>query len=91
MSSSVPYSIILSDAAIDALQDLDKTIAKRIAQKIAWIATNADTLAHAMMTGEWHGFYRYRVGDYRIIYLLDSEERWLEIVLIGHRRDVYDI
>jgi mRNA interferase RelE/StbE len=88
--SNQPYAIILSDDARDALGDLDKPVAERIVRKILWLARNADLIAHEMLTGEWHGYFRYRVGNYRIIYLLDSDERVIEIVTIGHRREIYD-
>lgn len=34
--------------------------------------------------------YRIRVGDYRVIYLVDTEERIVTILGVGHRREVYD-
>lgn len=33
--------------------------------------------------------YRLRVGPYRILYLIDDEKRVVEIVAVGHRREVY--
>ncbi|PYK39441.1 MAG: type II toxin-antitoxin system mRNA interferase toxin, RelE/StbE family [Verrucomicrobia bacterium] len=33
--------------------------------------------------------FRLRVGDYRVLYWLEHENRVLTIVAIGHRRDVY--
>jgi len=33
--------------------------------------------------------FRLRVGDYRVLYRLEHENRVLTIVAIGHRRDVY--
>lgn len=35
------------------------------------------------------GLWRIRLGDYRIIYGVDDNQRTVTIVLIGHRRDVY--
>jgi mRNA interferase RelE/StbE len=32
---------------------------------------------------------RIRVGDYRIIYEIDDEERVVDVLQVGHRRDVY--
>jgi mRNA interferase RelE/StbE len=32
---------------------------------------------------------RFRVGDYRIIFRLDKENRTIIIMAIGHRREVY--
>jgi mRNA interferase RelE/StbE len=33
--------------------------------------------------------YRIRRGDYRVVYAIDDEQRIVEVVRIGHRRDVY--
>ncbi len=35
------------------------------------------------------GQYRIRVGDYRILYLIDDSTRSVTVVAVGHRRDVY--
>jgi mRNA interferase RelE/StbE len=34
--------------------------------------------------------YRIRVGDYRIIYRVDDGKVTVLVLLIGHRREVYD-
>jgi len=36
------------------------------------------------------GHRRIRVGDYRIVYRLNMEEHSIVIVLIKHRKDVYE-
>ena len=33
--------------------------------------------------------YRLRVGDYRVLYIIDDAAASIEIVAVGHRRDVY--
>lgn len=33
--------------------------------------------------------YRVRQGDYRILYTIDTAEIQIEIVKVGHRREVY--
>lgn len=33
--------------------------------------------------------FRLRIGDYRVLYRLEHQNRVLTIVAIGHRRDVY--
>ncbi|MBZ0256654.1 type II toxin-antitoxin system RelE/ParE family toxin, partial [bacterium] len=33
--------------------------------------------------------YRIRFGQYRILYSIDDENKIVEIVSVGHRRDVY--
>lgn len=36
-----------------------------------------------------HNIYRVRQGDYRIIYRVDDAQRVIDILIIGHRREVY--
>ena len=33
--------------------------------------------------------YRLRVGDYRILYTVDDAKKRVEVVAVGHRREVY--
>ena len=36
------------------------------------------------------GAWRYRVGDYRLVCLIQNEKLTVLVVKVGHRRDVYD-
>jgi mRNA interferase RelE/StbE len=36
------------------------------------------------------GLRRLRVGDYRIIFKIEEEEKTVLIVKVGHRREVYE-
>ena len=33
--------------------------------------------------------YRLRIGDYRLVYRVEQERAIVDIMLVGHRRDVY--
>ena len=55
---------------------------------------NVELIQHQAMQGdEWKGCYKYRVGDYRIIYQMEHPATKLIVKLIvlkvGHRREVY--
>ncbi len=54
------------------------------------IATADDPrrFGHALL-GDLKGFWRYRVGDYRIVADISDQEIRVMIVTVGHRRDVY--
>jgi mRNA interferase RelE/StbE len=41
------------------------------------------------LEGEWHGFWRYRHGDYRLICDILDTEAIIVAVKIGHRRNIY--
>jgi mRNA interferase RelE/StbE len=42
------------------------------------------------LTGDLKGFWRYRVGDYRIIASIEDDRFVVLVVTVGHRREVYD-
>ena len=42
------------------------------------------------LRGDLGEFWRYRVGDYRILCRIDDGELVVLVVKVGHRRDVYD-
>ena len=41
------------------------------------------------LKGELAGYYRYRVGDYRVLYRVDDNTRAMYVAIIAHRREVY--
>jgi mRNA interferase RelE/StbE len=85
-----PYTLKISKRARDALERLDKPTAERIVKKLIWLAENAGSVAHGALTGQWSGYFRYRVGSYRVIYLIDHEARVIDVALVGHRREIYE-
>ena len=52
---------------------------------------NGNRINHVSLKGDWDGFYRYHVGDYRIIYCIYENDDVVEICYIGHRKDIYKI
>ena len=90
MTEDKPYLLTLTDEAENDLKRLDSAIAKRIVKKLRWLAANAEIHPHKALTGKWSGFYRLRVGDYRVIYALDHEGRVITVIVIGHRSNIYD-
>ena len=43
----------------------------------------------SIMSADWKGFRRLRVGPYRIIYAYQGRELLISVVRVGHRREVY--
>jgi mRNA interferase RelE/StbE len=41
------------------------------------------------LTGEKAGFWRYRVGDYRVVCFLEDEGEIVRVMRVAHRKDVY--
>lgn len=42
------------------------------------------------LTGKLKGHYRYRVGDYRVIYRIDEKQQFVAVSKIAHRSAAYD-
>ena len=41
------------------------------------------------LKGAFEGYYRYRIGNYRLFYLIDSEQVLIIIVNLKHRQNAY--
>ena len=54
-----------------------------------WLAANLGNLKPEALTGDLSGFYKFRVGDYRILYEILRDEQAIVIHMIGHRREIY--
>lgn len=76
--------------AIADLESLDRVIGQRILDKIKWLTENFDTITPQALTGDLKGFFKLRVGDYRVIYSINQSKKIITIHLIGHRREIYD-
>jgi mRNA interferase RelE/StbE len=68
---------------------LDKPIGRRVVGRITWLATNLDVIRPEVLTGELAGFYKLRVGDYRVIYEILHDVQTVVIHAIGHRSEIY--
>lgn len=68
---------------------IDRNLAQRIVSKIKYISENSHDINHVSLRGKWEGFFRYRVGDYRIIYQKNDDDEYIEICFVGHRKEIY--
>ena len=84
------FEVVLTLEAQSDIVSLDAAVQMRILNRIEWMGQNAELLRHQALEGkEWTGCFRYRVGDYRIIYQMDRRAEKLVILKVGHRREVY--
>ena len=83
------YRIQILDAATRELMRLDKPMGRRTVERIHWLAANIELIKPEALTGKLVGFYKFRVGDYRVIYEIIDSERMIVIHAIGHRKEIY--
>jgi mRNA interferase RelE/StbE len=81
--------IRILDAAARDLARLDPVVARRIANRIHWLAENLDDVKPEALTADLAGLYKLRVGDHRVVYEILHSEQVIVIHLIGHRREIY--
>jgi mRNA interferase RelE/StbE len=86
----VSYAIRFTPKAAKQVTKLDPIAAKRIRgfleQKLARL-DNPRMLGKKLVNEE---FWRYRVGDYRILTTIDDDQILILIVEVAHRREVYN-
>lgn len=73
--------------AFDKLFSTYKPIAKRILAAIDELKTQP-TLGKKL-SGQLKGSRSLRVGDYRVIYIIIEHHILIQILAIGHRREIY--
>ena len=77
--------------AVNELKKLDRSVARRIITTLEErIATLDDprTLGSAL-TVDHAGYWRWRVGDYRVVARIEDERVVIIVVRVAHRREVY--
>ncbi len=83
------YNSIWHEDALKDLQKLDRLEAKKIVEKVKNHLLLDPTKMGVPLEGALKGFYRYRIGNYRIIYAIDFQEREVLVLFVNHRKDVY--
>ena len=84
----MPYAVRLKPRAERDLDRLPIQVARRIWQRLLDLEANPRPHGCMKLTGE-EDAYRIRIGDYRVVYLIDDQGQIAEIVRVAHRREVY--
>ena len=81
---------VTSEAEKD-LEHLDTSIRKRVLEKLAWLRNNFDFLIPLPLGGKWRGFFKLRVGDWRIVYEVETKKSLVTVHRIDRRDKVYKL
>ncbi|HKW64790.1 MAG TPA: type II toxin-antitoxin system RelE/ParE family toxin [Candidatus Acidoferrum sp.] len=86
------WKIELSAKADRELTKLDppkrKRILKFLSERLA-LLENPRGIGQALRGSELGEFWKYRVGDYRLICKIEDERVLILVLRVGHRREVY--
>lgn len=82
------YRVEIARRAIKSIARLPRKEQLRVRAAIDLLADDPRPPGCVAMAGE-DSVYRVRVGDYRILYEVIDERLVIQVVRVGHRRDVY--
>jgi len=86
------WNTILDKEQRKHLHKLNVRVALRIVESLRELEELDNPLLHKdvrKLTGRLKDRYRLRVGEYRIIFRIKSQERFIEVSDIVHRREAY--
>ena len=83
------YRLLIKPSAGKEIEALGhKKDRQRIVNRIAALASEPRPAGCDKLAGA-EGCYRIRQGQFRIVYAIDDATRTVEVVKVGHRREVY--
>jgi mRNA interferase RelE/StbE len=90
---SLIWNINFSESSKKQLKSLDKQIATRI---LKWLDTRITSGVNPRLWGKQlqgntlGDMWRYRIGDYRVLCVIKDNIVTIEVISIGHRKDIYE-
>lgn len=87
------YKFVFSEKSLKQLKKLDKSTSKLIVTWLEKKVNNSDNprIHGKALKGNLNVYWRYRVGDYRIICLIEDDQLIVVAISVGHRKDIYEI
>jgi len=82
----VKYTLTYTKRAVKDIQSLDQLARKRLGKKLIALSKNPIKLFKKLINPDL-GTYRYRIGDYRVIFDIVDEK--IIILRVGHRKEIY--
>lgn len=83
------YEVKLKSSVKKQLKNIDKKQAEKILVKIYMLSENPFPRGVDHLTGQ--KTYRIRIGDYRVIYEVHNKQLLVQVIRVGHRKDVYKV
>ena len=84
------YQVVYHPAVLaDDLPTINRNLHARICRAIEQRLTTAPTYYGKPLRQQLRGYWKLRVGDYRIVYRIVGQEVWIYYIQL--RRDVYTV
>ena len=86
------WKVELAKSAVAELDKLDPQVARRILlflhQRVASL-DNPRSIGEALKGARLGSFWKYRVGDWRVICTIQDSTVVVQVLHVGNRRDIY--
>jgi mRNA interferase RelE/StbE len=82
------YKVIIEKKALKALEKFAESDYQKIKTEILQLQDNPRP--HGCKKLKGRDAYRIRIGDYRVIYEIRDKILLVSVILIGHRKDIYN-
>jgi mRNA interferase RelE/StbE len=83
------YAIDIKPSARRELENLSDSLIARLLPKIESLTANPRPSGCRKLRG-YKDLWRIRVGNYRVVYIIDDDRKTLSVTRVAHRRDVYE-
>lgn len=85
----MPYEIEWTGTALRELRKLDKQAARRVLRAVTGLAADPRPAGVRALSGHPSGTMRLRVGNHRVVYVVEDAVVRVVVVRVGHRSVVY--
>jgi mRNA interferase RelE/StbE len=82
------YQITFSRSARKELQKLEENLLHKIFSKIQMLGDNPKPSGCRKLQS-YENLWRIRIGDYRVLYSIEENEKIIDIVAVRHRKEAY--
>jgi len=83
------YEVIWQEKVLHDLKMIDEKNAARILERVGTYLAQNPAGPGNPLKGIFKGLFRYRYGNYRIIYTMDVAEKKIIVLHVKHRKEAY--
>lgn len=83
------WVLVFRDASAFDLSKIDSSSRQRIVDRLKWFVNHFESVSPMPLGGEWHNYFKFRVGDFRIIYKIDWGNKVIFVHAVGRRDKIY--
>lgn len=83
------WSVKYESNAFADIEKLDRSVRRQIIDRLEWFADNFNEITPAPLHGEWKGFFKFRITDWRVVYSFESSAHVIKVHQIDRRDRIY--